>query len=129
MPPSGPTVPRPPHYLSGGRPTGSRRDYPGCRDSTPLVGRSCSPTGTLCFGGESGAWGGGMAFFVPGDSGVVHARAYLLQHDQLGDLIAQEARRPVGSPWSWPRPGPAATGSRRCTTSCSTSVASTGTGW
>ena len=67
---------------------------------------SIALTGTLCFGGESGAWGGGMAFFVPGDSGVVHARAYLLHHDQLGDLIAQEARRPVGSPWALAPSGP-----------------------
>lgn len=95
------------HYLTGGRPPGSRRDYPGCRDSSPPASiRTVSLTGTLRFGGESGAWGGGMAFFVPGASGVVHARAYLLQHAQLGDLVAQEARRPVGGPWALSPSGP-----------------------
>jgi len=38
-----------------------------------------------------------MAFFVPSRDGVVHARAYLLRLEQLGDLVAQEARRPVGA--------------------------------
>ncbi|MCY4726436.1 hypothetical protein NYO98_09105 [Nocardioides sp. STR2] len=38
-----------------------------------------------------------MAFFTCDTGGVVHARAYLLRLEQLGDLVAQEARRPVGA--------------------------------
>ena len=42
--------------------------------------------------------------------GVVHARAYLLRLEQLGDLVAQEARQPVGAdlvlqPTTGARPG------------------------
>ncbi|WP_299925227.1 histone deacetylase [uncultured Nocardioides sp.] len=85
-------------YLSGGRPPGAARDYDGCRDpSPPRAHRPVKLPGRLSFAGESGVWGGGMAFFVPGGDGVVHARAYLLGLDQLGDLVAQEARRPVGA--------------------------------
>jgi hypothetical protein len=84
-------------YLAGGRPAGARRDYEGCRDPTPpRECRAIALRGSLAFAGESGVWGGGMAFFRPGVERVVHARAYLLRLEQLGDLVAQEARHPVG---------------------------------
>lgn len=84
-------------YLSGGRPPGALRHYDGCRDpSPPREHRPVELRGRLSFAGESGVWGGGMAFFTPGADGVVHARAYLLRLEQLGDLVAQEARRPTG---------------------------------
>ena len=42
-----------------------------------------------------------MAFFTSDAGGpaggAVHARAYLLRLEQLGDLVAQEARQPVGT--------------------------------
>lgn len=84
-------------YLSGGRPAGATRDYEGCRDpSPPRDRRTLALRGSLAFGGRSGVWGGGMAFFRPGGRATVHARAYLLRLGQLGDVVAQEARRPVG---------------------------------
>ena len=84
-------------YLSGGRPPGADRRYDGCRDpSPPRDVRPVELHGRLSFAGESSVWGGGMAFFTTDAGGVVHARAYLLRLEQLGDLVAQEARRPVG---------------------------------
>ena len=85
-------------YLAGGRPPGAARRYDGCRDpSPPRDQRPVELRGRLSFAGESGVWGGGMAFFTSAGDGVVHARAYLLRLEQLGDLVAQEARRPVGA--------------------------------
>ena len=90
------SVPRMTAYLAGGRPTGARRHYDGCRDPSPPVDtRVITLEGRLSFGGESRVWGGGMAFFTPGE-GLVHARAYLVRVQQLGDLVAQESRHPVG---------------------------------
>ena len=87
------------YYLRGGRPPGASRVQEGCRDPTPpLEARAVSIAGRLRFAGESSMWGGGMAFFRPGDEGVVHARAYLMRLEQLGDLVAQETRHPVGRP-------------------------------
>ena len=74
-------------YISGGTPVGARRAYEGCRDLP----------GHLRFAGESSVWGGGMAFYSPSGPGTVHARAYLLRLEQLVDLVAQEARHPVGT--------------------------------
>lgn len=85
-------------YLSGGRPSGAGREYDGCRDpSPPRDVRPVGLRGRLSFAGESSVWGGGMAFFTSDAGGVVHARAYLLRLEQLGDLVAQEVRRPVGA--------------------------------
>lgn len=84
-------------YLRGGRPRGAARDYEGCRDPTPpREQRPLTIPGRLRFAGESRVWGGGTAFYTPGDGGAVHARAYLLRLEQLGDLVAQETRHPVG---------------------------------
>jgi len=44
-----------------------------------------------------GVWGGGIAFYNPHADGEMAARAYLLTFGQLSDVVAQEARRPVGS--------------------------------
>ena len=85
-------------YISGGRPRGARRTYLGCRDQSPPhrdVGIHL--TGGLTFAGRSRVWGGGMAFYNPHADGEVAARAYLLTFGQLSDVVAQEARRPVGS--------------------------------
>jgi hypothetical protein len=88
-------------YLAGGRPVGSRRTYEGCRD--PSLPRRSQPLwlpGSLGFGGESGVWGGGLAFYDPTREGRVAARAYLVTFDQFGDILAQESRRPVGTPYA-----------------------------
>jgi hypothetical protein len=42
-------------------------------------------------------WGGGIAFYDPAADGELAARAYLLTFGQLSDVVAQEARQPVGS--------------------------------
>jgi hypothetical protein len=87
-------------YLAGGRPRGSRRAYEGCRDpSPPRRTATAWLPGRLVFGGVSRVWGGGMAFYDPRASGRVAARAYLVTHDQFADVLAQESRRPVGTPY------------------------------
>jgi hypothetical protein len=92
-------------YIAGGTPTGARRAYEGCRDRTPprehrtlaLPGHLRFAGASSVWGGGSSVWGGGMAFYSPSGPGTVHARAYLLRLEQLVDLVAQEARRPVGT--------------------------------
>jgi hypothetical protein len=85
-------------YISGGRPQGARRTYLGCRDrSPPLRDVGIRLAGGLTFAGESRVWGGGIAFYHPHADGELAARAYLLTFGQLSDVVAQEARRPVGS--------------------------------
>jgi hypothetical protein len=85
-------------YISGGRPRGARRTYLGCRDQSPPVRDvGLRVAGGLTFAGSSTVWGGGIAFFDPGADGELAARAYLLTFGQLSDVVAQEARRPVGS--------------------------------
>jgi hypothetical protein len=84
-------------YLSGGRPDGGSRDYPGCRDpSAPRRAEGVEVPGGLVFAAESGVWGGGMAFYDRSVSGVVACRAYLVTAEQFGDIAAQERRRPPG---------------------------------
>jgi hypothetical protein len=85
-------------YLAGGRPPGARREYAGCRDTTPW--RDAAPVevpGRLCFGGVSPTWGGGLAYLDPDADGTARGRGYLLTAGQLRDVAAQEARVAVGS--------------------------------
>ena len=85
-------------YLEGGRPGGALRTYVGARDPTPpLRAREVDLPGRLVFAGQSLAWTGGIAFYVPGGAGRIAARAYLMTVEQLSDLVAQEIRRPVGT--------------------------------
>ena len=94
-------------YLAGGRPPGANRDYEGCRDPRPPSRtRAIDIPGELRFGGVSRVWGGGMAFYVPGGTGVVHARAYLLRAEQFADIVAQETRQPVGRALALAEKGP-----------------------
>ncbi|GAA1587970.1 hypothetical protein GCM10009789_46880 [Kribbella sancticallisti] len=84
-------------YLSGGRPAGGMRDYPGCRDPRePERVASLEVPGGLVFAGESRVWGGGMAFYDTKAAGRVACRAYLVTAEQLGDIAAQEMRREPG---------------------------------
>jgi hypothetical protein len=84
-------------YLTGGRPAGGRRTYPGCRDpADPAERFSFEHPGGLVFAGTSGVWGGGMAFFDADRAGRVACRAYLLTVEQFGDVVAQEMRHPPG---------------------------------
>ncbi|WP_456846400.1 histone deacetylase [Cellulomonas sp. P5_C6] len=84
-------------YLHGGRPPGSLRTYPGCRDRTePVRTVHLVVRGSLSFTGASKAWGGGTAVFDPDGDGRVAAVAYLLRTGQLADVLAQEMRRDPG---------------------------------
>lgn len=88
-------------YLAGGRPHGSLRTYEGCRDPSPPVRATAVwLPGTLRFGGESRVWRGGMAFYGPSGEDRVAARAYLVTFAQFGDILAQESRRPAGTPYA-----------------------------
>lgn len=85
-------------YISGGRPRGARRTYLGCRDqSPPLRDIGIHLAGGLTFAGSSTVWGGGIAFYNPRADGELAARAYQITFGQLSDVVAQEAKRPVGS--------------------------------
>jgi hypothetical protein len=84
-------------YLAGGRPAGGSRHYAGCRDHTdPQRDVGVVVPGRLVFAGESGVWGGGMAFLDPQAQGEAACRAYLVTSEQLADVAAQEMRQPVG---------------------------------
>jgi hypothetical protein len=84
-------------YLSGGRPAGATRTYPGARDPAPPVDdRPLLLPGWIFFAWESPTWGGGIAFYDPEGEGTVYARAYRISHDQFSDLAAQEMRRVPG---------------------------------
>ena len=84
-------------YLAGGRPEGWRRTYEGCRDPSPPTGDvALRLPGRLVFAGRSRVWGGAMAFHDTEADGEVVARGYRLTFGQLSDLVAQEARHPVG---------------------------------
>jgi hypothetical protein len=85
-------------YIVGGRPRGARRTYRGCRDqSPPTRDAGIRLPGGLTFAGCSTVWGGGIAFYDPHADGELAGRAYLLTFGQLSDVVAQEARLPVGS--------------------------------
>jgi len=85
------------YYLLGGRPLGGLRTYDGARSpSEPLRSRPVTLSGGVVFAGHSLTWSGGIAFYDPGASGTVAARAYLLELGQVKDLVAQETRRPPG---------------------------------
>lgn len=84
-------------YLAGGRPAGAAREYAGCRDRRdPVRSEGVEVSGGIVFAGESGVWGGGMAFFDRALPGVAACRAHLITADQFGDVAAQERRRPPG---------------------------------
>ncbi len=86
-------------YISGGQPAGALRSYLGCRDqSPPRHDLAVHLDGGLVFAGKSTVWGGGVAFYKPDAVGQLAARAYLITFGQFADVVAQETRRPVGSP-------------------------------
>ncbi len=85
-------------YIAGGRPPGSSRDHPGCRDRRPPeVSRAVELPGVLYFATESVLWTGGRAFYDPGAEGRVYARAHLVTPAQFSDIAAQEMYRLPGA--------------------------------
>ena len=89
------------YYLSGGRPTGAARSYPGARDRTPPArDHALLLPGRLYFAWESPTWTGGVAFYDPAARAgppTVAARAYLLTVQQFSDVAAQEMHRAPGA--------------------------------
>ncbi|MFI1866893.1 histone deacetylase [Streptomyces jumonjinensis] len=84
-------------YLAGGRPSGSAKTHPGCRNpSDPERSVPIELPGTLYFAGESPLWTGGRAFYDPGAEGRVWARAHLITAGQFSDIAAQEMYRDPG---------------------------------
>ncbi|WP_344314074.1 histone deacetylase [Fodinicola feengrottensis] len=82
-------------YLYGGRPTGARRTYPGCRDrSAPRRTEPAWLPGGVYFATESPTWTGGVAFLDATIADAVAARRYLVTPGQFADVVAQEMRRP-----------------------------------
>ena len=85
------------YYLRGGRPDGSERDYPGCRDTNdPADSFGLLINGGVYFAGHSSGWRAGMAFYDPHADGQVAAKAYLITAEQFVDVLAQETRRSPG---------------------------------
>ncbi|MFI6285549.1 histone deacetylase [Streptomyces sp. NPDC051018] len=86
------------YYLAGGRPPGSVRTHPGCRDrSAPERSLPIELPGVLYFATESSAWTGGRGFYDPGAEGRVWARAHLISTQQFSDIAAQEMYRLPGA--------------------------------
>lgn len=87
-------------YLEGGRPAAAWRGNVGARDpSPPRDDRPVTIPHALFFADVSHVWTGGVAFVdheVDPDAATL-ARAFLITTGQLGDIIAQESARPIGS--------------------------------
>ncbi len=81
-------------YLRGGTPPGGARAHPGARDPRPpRRAVALDLPGTVYFAGESGQWGGGMAFYDHAETRGTAARGYLVTAGQLADIAAQEMHR------------------------------------
>lgn len=84
-------------YVTGGRPAGAARTYPGCRDTTaPVAEAAVRIPHALYFAGESTVWGGAVAFVEtsgsPSEPGSRHtlARLYRITWEQFVDVHAQD---------------------------------------
>jgi hypothetical protein len=84
-------------YLTGGRPPGATRTYPGARDpNLPTDVRPLELAGCVYFAWHSPTWDGGIAFYDPEGPGSSVGRAYRLRLGQLSDLLEQEMHREPG---------------------------------
>jgi hypothetical protein len=86
-------------YIKGGRPDGAQRNYPGCSDpSAPKSDRPWDLPGALVFGKESLNWTGrGVAFLdTTKTEETAKGRLYLVTHEQLEDIVAQENHSRIG---------------------------------
>jgi hypothetical protein len=85
-------------YIFGGRPPGSGRTNPGCRDRTPPLDRlPLSLSYELYFACHARAWGGGgVAFIRRGNqTATTLGRMYLITEDQFNDVVLQENSKAV----------------------------------
>lgn len=89
-------------YLTGGRPPGAERVYPGCRDRSPVPPpRPLTLPGEMYFGWHSRVWDGGICFLdpdAPSDPLGTPAVGYLVTAGQFADVVAQEMRADPGEP-------------------------------
>lgn len=84
-------------YITGGRPPGAAREYPGCRDrELPTRVEPVELPGVVYFATQSPVWGGGRAFYDRAAQGRVLARAHLVTVRQFSDIAAQEMYRSPG---------------------------------
>lgn len=84
-------------YIAGGRPDGSQKVNPGCRDKTPPTDkRPITIPFELYFAEHSEWWGGGVAFVKHSKRNVkTLGRMYLIKEDQFNDVVLQENSKPV----------------------------------
>jgi hypothetical protein len=84
-------------YIAGGKPDGSRTDYPGCRDKTPpREDRPIALTHALYFAGHSNSWAAAIAFVRHAASGAqTLGRMFLISYGQFNDVVRQENARGV----------------------------------
>lgn len=84
-------------YIAGGKPEGSKTEYPGCRDKTPP--RENRPTNlkhALYFAGHSKSWDAAIAFvrYASSDA-LTYGRMFLISYGQFNDVVRQENARNV----------------------------------
>jgi hypothetical protein len=84
-------------YIAGGKPDGSKTDYPGCRDKTPArEDRPIALTHALYFAGHSNSWDAAIAFVRHAASGAhTLGRMFLISYGQFNDVVRQENARGV----------------------------------
>jgi len=90
---------RPSHpvYIAGGKPDGSKTEYPGCRDKTPpRDDRQIALTHALYFAGHSNSWDAAIGFVRHTScSAHTYGRMFLLSYGQFNDVVRQENARGV----------------------------------
>lgn len=84
-------------YIAGGKPEGSKAEYPGCRDKTPPSDdRQIALMHALYFANHSKSWNASIAFVRHAESGThTYGRMYLLSYGQFNDVVRQENGRDV----------------------------------
>ena len=84
-------------YIKGGKPKGSTRAYPGCRDKTdPCADRPVTLRHEFFFADHSSSWNGAVGFIRPvASNATTLARMYLISYGQFNDVVRQENGRKV----------------------------------
>lgn len=85
------------HYIGGGKFGLSKRELPGCSDTTPpREERPLTLQFQMYFAGLSKTWNGPVAFIDPEQGGETLARAYLITRQQFWQIVAQESLSTIG---------------------------------
>jgi hypothetical protein len=84
-------------YVKGGKPEGSKKTYPGCRDkSDPRGDQQILLPHALYFGAHSKAWNAAVAFIrCAASEANTYARMYLITYGQFNDVVRQENGKKV----------------------------------